>query len=159
MILYTTKIQQNLTDAKKNEKNFAKPTCRHPFARLATVSRAPAGFHPHPPSLSLVFRFSYSSAYARVFLSFFSLIGVFLLLSFFFSLFIASFCLLIGDNPTKKGIFESNRPKKGNRRQFLLPKLPFGDLDYKKTLCFLYNICNYYRMLGKMENVNFSLTK
>lgn len=144
---------------KKNEKNFAKPTCRHPFARLATVSRAPAGFHSHPPSLSLVFRFSYSSAYARVFLSFFSLIGVFLFLSFFFSLFIVSFSLLIGDNPTKKGIFESNRPKKGNRRQFLLPKLPFGDLDYKKTLCFLYNICNYYRMLGKMENVNFSLTK
>ena len=52
---------------KKNEKNFTKPTYRHPFARLATVSRAPVGFPPHPPSLSLVFRFFHSSAYARVF--------------------------------------------------------------------------------------------
>ena len=63
---------------KKNEKNFTKSTCRHPFARLATVSRAPVGFPPHPPSLSLVFRFFHSSAYARVFLSLFSLIGVIL---------------------------------------------------------------------------------
>nr|DAG77800.1 MAG TPA: hypothetical protein [Bacteriophage sp.] len=28
----------------------------------------PVGFPPHPPSLSLVFQFSHSSAYARVFL-------------------------------------------------------------------------------------------
>lgn len=76
--LYSAKIQQNSTNAKKNEKNFTKPTCRHPFARLATVSRAPVGFPPHPPSLSLVFQFFHSSAYARVFLSLFSLIGVIL---------------------------------------------------------------------------------
>lgn len=76
--MYIAKIQQNLTDTKKNEKNFTKPTYRHPFARLATVSRAPVGFPPHPPSLSLVFRFFHSSAYARVFLSLFSLIGVIL---------------------------------------------------------------------------------
>lgn len=86
-------------------------------------------------------------------LSYFSFTSLFLNKSYYYIFFILF--LLIEVLLLKKGIFESNRPKKGNRRQFLLPKLLFGDYSYKKTLCFLYNIYNYYRMLGKMENFTF----
>ena len=64
--------------------NIKATKCKPPGRTLSSVSRAPVGFPPHPPSLSLVFQFSHSSAYARVFLSLFSLIGVILFCSFFF---------------------------------------------------------------------------
>lgn len=155
MVLHIAKIQQNSTDAKKREKfcktNMQTPvrTSRHRLARARRVSSPPS----IPKSCFPIFPFKRVCACFPFPLFFNRSIPVLILFSF--SLFIASFSLLIGVTPTKKRIFESNRPKKGNRRQFLLPKLLFGDYSYKKTLCFLYNIYNYYRMLGKRENVIF----
>lgn len=155
-------------NSKKKQGKFYKIRCNRSFARLASLTRARRVSSPPsiPKSCFSIFPFKRVCACfsfplffnrSNPILSYFSFTSLFLNKSYYYIFFILF--LLIEVLLLKKGIFESNRPKKGNRRQFLLPKLLFGDYSYKKTLCFLYNICNYYRMLGKMENVNFSLTK
>lgn len=162
-----------MTNAKKREKfyetNMQTPvrTSRHRLARARRVSSPPS----IPKSCFSIFPFKRVCACfsfplffnrSNPILSYFSFTSLFLNKSYYYIFFILFLLievllliLLIEVLLLKKGIFESNRPKKGNRRQFLLPKLLFGDYSYKKTLCFLYNIYNYYRMLGKRENVIF----
>lgn len=112
----TTKNRQKQRTARKST-----------TGRIATapVSRAPVGFPSHPPSLSLVFQFSHSSAYARVFLSLFSLIGVFLFLFFSFHFFF----FLNRSIPTKREICSANRKIRNNEGILLFPNFRFSK-DY-----------------------------